>query len=89
MGLKKNSTIDDAIGSLYRAAFFLARGKGEEKLAFSLINKSVKKLMGKPKYSSVINNLNILMKKNSLPFKSKTERILLAEKVLDQYLLLK
>jgi len=89
MGLKKQSKIADAIGNLYRAAFFLARGQGEEKLAFSLIKQSVQKLSGKPKYDSISKNLNSLLKKFPYPFKNKTDQMTLAEKVLDQYLVLK
>jgi len=37
----KKSLKADAIGNLYRAAYFLARGKGEERLAITLLEKSV------------------------------------------------
>ena len=77
MGLNKNSKKSDAIGNLYRAAFFLARGKGEEKLAIALIKKTAKKL------PFLAKRLKNILKKYS------ASRLVLAEKVLDEYLLLK
>lgn len=81
MGLDKNSLVADAIGNLYRAAFFLARGKREEKLAISLIKKTSQFLSGYPRFSSASARLKkLLLEKN---------RLILAEKVLDEYLLMK
>ena len=82
MGLNKKSKKSDAVANLYRAAFFLARGKGEEKLALDLLCKANEQLTGNQ-------NLNSLLKKYPYPFKTSRDRLTLAEKVLDEYLLLK
>jgi len=76
MGLDKNSKRADAIGNLYRAAFFLARNKGEEELAFDLIKKSAQEL---PLFSKKLKHI----------LKFKNNHLILAEKILDEYLLLK
>lgn len=82
MGLDKKSLKADLIANLYRAAYFLARGKGEEGLAIILLEKSAKKLACQQR-------LKVLLKNYSYPFKTPQDRLVLAEKVLDEYLLLK
>lgn len=82
MGLNKKSLKADAIANLYRAAYFLARGKGEERQAITLLKKSAKQLACQQR-------LKFLLEKYSYPFKAPRDRLVLAEKVLDEYLLLK
>ncbi len=83
MELDKKSVVSDAVGNLYRAAFFLARGKREEKEAINLINKT------KEKIPSLSKKLNNLLEKYFYRSKSRKNRLILAEKILDEYLLLK
>jgi hypothetical protein len=82
MALNKNSYDSDAIGNLYRAALYLARGSTETGIQFLI--KAQEKLEGKldPEISFLTNR-----KKQSL--ESKAEYSYWAEKVLDQYLKLK
>ena len=81
MGLDKYSTRSDAIGNLYRAALFLARGQGEEELGVELVQQAAKKLPG------LTSRLKSLLKKYSI--QSHTSRMILAEKLLDEYLLVR
>lgn len=74
MALKKNSIISDAIGNLYKAAFFLAKKGGDKRLAIELIKNASKKFPSVKKVLDKYQNAN---------------HLLLAEKILDQYLLLK
>jgi len=72
MALNKKSKTTDAIGNLYRAAFFLARDSQEKDLAMKLLRQANQKLNSK--------QLTYLIK--SAP---KIKRLILAEKILDEY----
>lgn len=88
MALDKHSPISDAIGNLYRASFLLASRKGEDKLPKELIQKSINKFY----QSKGFKNTSIYLKQlvsSYYPLKSKKQGLILAEKILDQYLILK
>lgn len=79
MELNPQSRQSDALGNLYRSALFMVRGQID--LSFSFLEKT--KSVLKEKLSTQITD--ILKKKNL----SKEQRLLLAEKILDQYHVLK
>lgn len=82
MALDKNSIRSDAIANLYRAAFYLARGSKETGLEF--LGKANKYLSGK--ISPKLKNLIFSKDKN---LKTQKDCLFWAEKILDQYHLLK
>lgn len=89
MKLDKKSTVSDAVGNLYRSALFLARSKGEEETAIDLIEKTARELSSHREFFPLSKKINKLLKKYPYPFKSQNSRLILAEKILDEYLLLK
>jgi len=78
MILNKNSYQSDAVASLYRAAFSLARGSKEVGIDFLI--KAQKRLGSKfdPQITSLIENKEKYLKNNK-------DFLYWAEKVLDQY----
>jgi len=82
MALDKNSKESDAIANLYRAAFYLAGGHKEVGLEF--LEKASKYLSGKisPKLEKFISSKN-------KGLKTQGDFLFWAEKILDQYHLLK
>ena len=78
MRLDKNSSLSDAFANLYRAAFFLASDKRQEKLALRLIKKAKSQFV-QHKFFRISKTLDSLLKKE-------TNRLILAERVLDEFL---
>lgn len=82
----KNSLTADAVANLYRAALFLARGSGSEKLAISLLKRAREELRGEhPKLAKRVDRLL----KHSFSFSNDKSRLIQAEKVLDEFIFLK
>ena len=77
----KNSNRADAIGNLYRSALFMVRGQTE--LSFSFLEKA-HHVLGKKLPKPIVQ----LMNTNGKSVDEKN-RLFWAEKILDQYLLLK
>jgi hypothetical protein len=82
MALDKNSHQSDAVVNLYRAALYLARGS--RKIGLEFLEKAKKFLPGKvsPEVERIIASKNKYLK-------TQKDCLFLAEKILDQYHLLK
>lgn len=89
MSLDKKSKIADAIGNLYRAALFLARGKGEEKVSLDLLKKSYKLFDKEASYRQPAEKIKHLLDNFKASLDNENKRLIFAEKVLDQYLIMK
>jgi len=81
--------LGDALGNLYRAAFFLARSEGQETIAFELIKKSQKVLEKETFLKSTVDKLDYLLEDLVALKSNQRKRKIIAEKILDQYLVLK
>lgn len=89
MNWDKKSEIADAIGNLYRAALFLARGKGEEKVSLDLLKKSYEVFYKDTSYRQPAEKIKFLLDISKDFLTDKKKRLIFAEKVLDQYLMMK
>ena len=89
MNLDKKSKISDAIGNLYRAALFLAREKGEEKVSLDLLKKSYEVFDDEISYRKLAGEIKSLLDSSKVFLSDKKKRLIFAEKVLDQYLIMK
>ena len=80
--IKQNPILADAIGNVYRAAFFLARSPRGKKLASQMLEKAIDVLQKfNRKESAVLARLHQQIGK----IKTKRERLILAEYILDEY----
>ncbi len=81
--MDKNNYLADAVGNLYRGALYLARSDLDKKLGREFIDKAVEKLKKNRKYFQEGKNIERMVKKYQ------KSNLILAEKILDKYHLLK
>ena len=79
---RQQLVLDDAIGNIYRAAFFLARDGKERNLAETVLDRA---LMVLSKTDSQSSQPLIELKNRIKQVKTKKERLILAELILDEY----
>jgi hypothetical protein len=85
--MNKDSQQSDAIGNLYRAALYLASDNYDSKQGVEFTEKAVNFFEKNNKFKDSVKALNKALDKYSVD--KKKQSLILAEKILDQYLLLK
>lgn len=85
--MNKNSKLSDSIGNLYRAALFLAREDFDSQQGLKFAKKAIKNLEKTNNYEKICQKIRKALINHSID--QREQNLVLAEKILDQYLLLK
>lgn len=84
--MDKNSKLSDAVGDLYRAALYLAKDNYDSNQGINFAENAIEFLEEKNKYPETRNKIKKYLQDYSI--NDQREVLILAEKILDQYLLL-